>query len=109
MQQFQGVSSLMVDGSHLSFEENVKYTKFISLLAHSKDMLVEAELGRLSGTEDDLTVEEYEAKLTDINKVTHSSIIRSQYSSVLSIDKLTNAGLIYFRRRNSLMRLALML
>lgn len=64
----QGVSSLMVDGSHLSFEENVKYTKFISLLAHSKDMLVEAELGRLSGTEDDLTVEEYEAKLTDINK-----------------------------------------
>lgn len=78
MQQFQGVSSLMVDGSHLSFEENVKYTKFISLLAHSKDMLVEAELGRLSGTEDDLTVEEYEAKLTDINKVAHSSIIRSQ-------------------------------
>ncbi|XP_061362633.1 uncharacterized protein LOC133306347 isoform X1 [Gastrolobium bilobum] len=62
-----GFSSVMVDGSHLSFNENVAYTEFISLLAHSKDMLVEAELGRLSGTEDDLTVEEYEARLTDVN------------------------------------------
>jgi ketose-bisphosphate aldolase len=62
-----GFSSVMVDGSHLSFNENAAYTKFISLLAHSNDMLVEAELGRLSGTEDDLTVEEYEAKLTDVN------------------------------------------
>lgn len=58
----------MADGSHLSFEENISYTKFIAQLAHSKDMLVEAELGRLAGTEDDLTVEEYEAKLTDVNK-----------------------------------------
>ncbi|XP_058722533.1 uncharacterized protein LOC131594430 [Vicia villosa] len=62
-----GFSSMMVDGSHLLFDENVAYTKFISLLAHSKDMFVEAELGRLSGTEDGLTVEEYEAKLTDVN------------------------------------------
>lgn len=59
----------MVDGSHLSFDENVAYTKFISFLAHSKYMLVEAELGRLSGTEDDLTVEEYEARFTDVDKV----------------------------------------
>ncbi|KAK7291352.1 hypothetical protein RIF29_06422 [Crotalaria pallida] len=62
-----GFSSVMVDGSHLSFSENTAYTKFISLLAHSRDILVEAELGRLSGTEDDLTVEEYEARLTDAN------------------------------------------
>ena len=59
----------MVDGSHLSFKDNVLYTKFISLLARSKGLLVEAELGRLSGTEDDLTVEDYEARLTDINQV----------------------------------------
>lgn len=78
MQQFQGFSSVMVDGSNLSFDENAAYTKFISLLAHSKDMLVEAELGRLSGTEDDLTVEEYEAKLTDVDMVAISSIKRSQ-------------------------------
>lgn len=60
----------MVDGSHLSFKDNISYTKYISLLAHSKDMMVEAELGRLSGIEDDLTVEDYEAKLTDANQVT---------------------------------------
>lgn len=62
-----GFDSVMVDGSHLSFEDNISYTKYIASLAHTKDMLVEAELGRLSGTEDDLTVEEYEARLTDIN------------------------------------------
>ncbi|KAK4436891.1 L-threonate dehydrogenase [Sesamum alatum] len=63
-----GFDSLMVDGSHLLFEENVAYTKYISVLAHSKKLMVEAELGRLSGTEDDLTVEDYEARLTDVNQ-----------------------------------------
>nr|XP_016494021.1 PREDICTED: uncharacterized protein LOC107813285 isoform X2 [Nicotiana tabacum] len=63
-----GFDSLMVDGSHLPCKDNISYTKYISSLAHSKKMLVEAELGRLSGTEDDLTVEDYEAKLTDINQ-----------------------------------------
>ena len=67
---FQGFDSVMVDGSHLPFKDNITYTKSISLLAHSKNMMVEAELGRLSGTEDDLTVEDYEAKLTDIDQVT---------------------------------------
>ncbi|KAL5545367.1 hypothetical protein UlMin_009151 [Ulmus minor] len=63
-----GFDSVMVDGSHLSFRENISYTKFISLLASTKGTLVEAELGRLSGTEDDLTVEDYEARLTDVNQ-----------------------------------------
>lgn len=59
----------MADGSHLSFTENVSYTKFVAFFAHSKGVLVEAELGRLSGTEDDLTVEDYEARLTDVKQV----------------------------------------
>ncbi|KAB2041320.1 hypothetical protein ES319_D02G140000v1 [Gossypium barbadense] len=63
-----GFDSVMVDGSHLPFKDNISYTKHISNLAHLRDMLVEAELGKLSGTEDDLTVEDYEAKLTDINQ-----------------------------------------
>ncbi|KAK4752559.1 hypothetical protein SAY87_021357 [Trapa incisa] len=63
-----GFHSVMADGSHLSFEENISYTKFIAQLAHSNDILVEAELGRLSGTEDDLTVEDFEAKLTNVNQ-----------------------------------------
>ncbi|XP_024963400.1 uncharacterized protein LOC112503631 [Cynara cardunculus var. scolymus] len=63
-----GVDSVMVDGSHLPFRENISYTKYVSSLAHAKGMTVEAELGRLSGTEDDLTVEDYEAKLTDVDQ-----------------------------------------
>lgn len=62
----------MVDGSDLPYKENISYTKYISSLAHAKGMTVEAELGRLSGTEDDLTVEDYEAKLTDVNQVLQS-------------------------------------
>lgn len=65
----QGFDSIMADGSHLSFEENIAYTKYLSLLAHSKNLIIEAELGRLSGTEDDLTVEDYEARLTDVSQV----------------------------------------
>lgn len=63
-----GFDSLMADGSHLSFEDNILYTKCIANLAHQKKICVEAELGRLSGTEDDLTVEEYEARFTDISQ-----------------------------------------
>ncbi|GMQ11551.1 hypothetical protein CsSME_00054150 [Camellia sinensis var. sinensis] len=62
-----GFDSVMVDGSHLPFKDNISYTKFISFLAHNKNMMVEAELGRLSGTEDELTVEDYKARLTDAN------------------------------------------
>ncbi|KAL1204193.1 putative 3-hydroxyisobutyrate dehydrogenase [Cardamine amara subsp. amara] len=63
-----GFDSVMVDGSHLSFKENVSYTKSITELARSKNIMVEAELGRLSGTEDGLTVEDYEAKLTNVHQ-----------------------------------------
>ncbi|KAL3512167.1 hypothetical protein ACH5RR_024884, partial [Cinchona calisaya] len=63
-----GLDSVMVDGSHLPFRENISYTKSITELAHSKNLMVEAELGRLSGTEDDLTVEDYEARLTDVTQ-----------------------------------------
>ncbi|XP_020586109.1 uncharacterized protein LOC110028552 [Phalaenopsis equestris] len=61
-----GFDSVMVDGSTLSFKENISFTKKIAALAHAKEILVEAELGRLSGSEDGLTVEEYEARLTDV-------------------------------------------
>ncbi|KAE9467061.1 hypothetical protein C3L33_01031, partial [Rhododendron williamsianum] len=63
-----GFDSVMVDGSHLPFKDNISYTKFISFLAHSKSMMVEAELGRLSGTEDDLTIADYEGKMTDVEQ-----------------------------------------
>jgi tagatose 1,6-diphosphate aldolase GatY/KbaY len=60
-----GVSSIMADGSHLAYPANVAFTCEMAALAHARGATVEAELGRLSGTEDGLTVAEYQAKLTD--------------------------------------------
>lgn len=60
-----GVPSIMADGSHLSYEENIAFTRAMTVLAQTHHALVEAELGRLTGTEDGLTVPEYEAKFTD--------------------------------------------
>jgi fructose/tagatose bisphosphate aldolase len=70
-----GFDSVMVDGSHLAFEDNVAFTKKVADIAHAKGMTVEAELGRLSGTEDGLSVEEYEAQFTDLNQVFENSEI----------------------------------
>lgn len=57
-------TSVMIDGSHLKFEENVALTKRVVDLAHPKGISVEGELGRLAGVEES-TVEEREAVLTD--------------------------------------------
>jgi fructose-bisphosphate aldolase class II len=61
-----GFTSVMIDGSHLSFEENIAVTKKVADVAHPKGVSVEAELGRLAGVEEK-TVEEKEAILTDPN------------------------------------------
>jgi tagatose 1,6-diphosphate aldolase GatY/KbaY len=60
-----GVTSVMADGSHLSYQENVVFTRTMVGMAHRRQAAVEAELGRLTGTEDGLTVPEYEARFTD--------------------------------------------
>jgi fructose-bisphosphate aldolase class II len=59
-----GFTSVMIDGSHLDFEENVSLTKRVVDLAHPRGVSVEAELGRLAGVEESI-VEEKEAVLTD--------------------------------------------
>lgn len=59
-----GFTSVMIDGSHLSFEENIALTRRVVELAHPKGVSVEGELGRLAGIEEK-TVEEREAVLTD--------------------------------------------
>ena len=60
-----GIRSVMADGSHLSLDGNVAFTREIGNAAREQNAFVEAELGRLSGTEDGLSVAEYEARLTD--------------------------------------------
>jgi fructose-bisphosphate aldolase class II len=59
-----GFSSVMIDGSFLSFEENVAVTKRVVNVAHPKGVSVEAELGKLAGVEE-RSVAEKDAILTD--------------------------------------------
>jgi fructose-bisphosphate aldolase class II len=59
-----GFTSVMIDGSHLKFEENIALTKRVVDVAHPRGVSVEGELGRLAGIEEK-TVEEREAVLTD--------------------------------------------
>jgi fructose-bisphosphate aldolase class II len=60
-----GFTSVMIDGSHLNFEENIKITKEVVQIAKPRGISVEGELGRLIGVEDMVSVDEKEAILTD--------------------------------------------
>ena len=60
-----GFTSVMIDGSKYDFEENIRVTKEVVDYAHSKGVVVEAELGKLAGIEDDVNVAEADAMYTD--------------------------------------------
>lgn len=60
-----GFTSVMIDGSQHPLKENIRLTKEVVDYAHSKGVVVEAELGRLKGVEDNISVSEKEAILTD--------------------------------------------
>jgi fructose-bisphosphate aldolase class II len=52
-----GFTSVMIDGSHLPYEENIALTKKVADYAHERNVWVEAELGRLAGVEDEVSAE----------------------------------------------------
>jgi fructose-bisphosphate aldolase class II len=60
-----GFTSVMIDGSKYQFEENIAITKKVVEIAHAVDVSVEAELGKIGGTEDHITVSEKEALYTE--------------------------------------------
>ena len=60
-----GFTSVMIDGSKYDFEENVALTKKVVEYAHMKGVVVEAELGKLAGIEDDVNVASDDAMYTD--------------------------------------------
>ena len=60
-----GFTSVMIDGSKYDFEENVALTKKVVDYAHSHGVVVEAELGKLAGIEDDVNVTASDAMYTD--------------------------------------------
>ena len=60
-----GFTSVMIDGSKYSFEENIAITKQVVDYAHAHGVVVEAELGKLAGIEDDVNVAANDAMYTD--------------------------------------------
>jgi len=64
-----GFSSVMIDGSHYSFEENIAVTKKVVEYAHDHGVVVEAELGRLAGVEDDVKVSAEDSSYTQPEEV----------------------------------------
>lgn len=60
-----GYTSVMFDGSHYDFKENIAKTKEVVEYAHAHGVVVEAELGQLAGIEDDVKVAAHEAHYTD--------------------------------------------
>ena len=59
-----GFTSVMIDGSHYSFEENIEVTKKVVEYAHAHGVVVEGELGRLAGIEDDVKVSAADSSYT---------------------------------------------
>ena len=60
-----GFTSVMIDGSKHDFEENIALTKQVTEYAHAHGVVVEAELGKLAGVEDDIKVDARSATFTD--------------------------------------------
>ena len=64
-----GFTSVMIDGSHHSFEDNIALTKRVVEYAHDKGVVVEGELGKLAGIEDDVKVADADAAYTQPDEV----------------------------------------
>ncbi len=64
-----GFTSVMIDGSHLDYEDNVAVTKQVVEYAHPRGVTVEGELGQLAGVEDEVSVEADKAHYTDPDQV----------------------------------------
>ena len=64
-----GFTSVMIDGSHLTFDENIALTKKVVEYAHDRGVVVEAELGRLAGVEDAINVKAEDSSYTQPDEV----------------------------------------
>jgi fructose-bisphosphate aldolase class II len=90
-----GFTSVMIDGSALPFEENVAVTKKVVDRAGPKGISVEGELGKLAGIEDNVSVEEREASLTD--PVQAEEFVRRTGVDALAIAVGTSHGAYKFK------------
>lgn len=90
-----GFTSVMIDGSKYDFEENVALTKKVVDYAHKRDVVVEAELGKLAGIEDDVNVSADDAMYT--NPAEAEEFVRRTGCDSLAIAIGTSHGAYKFK------------
>lgn len=90
-----GFSSVMIDGSHLPFDENIALTRQVVEYAHEKGVVVEGELGRLAGVEDEINVSAEDSFYTNPDEV-EEFVTRTGVDS-LAIAIGTSHGAFKFR------------
>src|SRR5476649_2077478 len=93
-------SSVMIDASHESFEENIAITRRVVERAHAKGLSVEAELGQLGGVEEDIKVEEGNACLTDPAEA--EAFVKATHCDSLVCAIGTSHGAFKFKGKQSL-------
>ena len=93
-------TSVMFDGSALSYEENVRTTKRLAKLAHEKNVSLEAELGAIAGMEDFISVKKRDAHLTNPDQA--ARFVKQTGCDALAIAIGTSHGAFKFKRTSSL-------
>lgn len=90
-----GFTSVMIDGSKHSFEKNIEITRQVVEYAHAHGVVVEGELGRLAGIEDDVNVSAEESSYTDPDQV--EEFVRATGVDSLAIAIGTSHGAFKFK------------
>jgi fructose-bisphosphate aldolase class II len=93
-------SSVMIDASHEPFEQNVAITKRVVERAHARGLSVEAELGMLGGVEEDITLDEKHAMLTDPDEA--QAFVQQTQCDSLAVAIGTSHGAYKFKGQQSL-------
>jgi len=90
-----GFTSVMIDGSHHSFKDNIELTKRVVEYAHAHNVTVEGELGQLAGIEDDVNVSAENASYTQPEQV--EEFVKSTGVDSLAIAIGTSHGAFKFK------------
>ena len=90
-----GFTSVMIDGSKLPFEENIELTRRVVDYAHERGVVVEAELGKLSGVEDAVHVSAAEATFTDPDEA--AEFVERTGIDSLAVAVVTSHGAFKFK------------
>lgn len=93
-------SSVMIDASHEPFAENIATTRRVVERAHARGVSVEAELGQLGGVEEDIKVDEKNARLTNPNEATE--FVKKSGCDSLAVAIGTSHGAYKFKGHQSL-------